>query len=201
MDSVLGVATNVVAAPIGVMIVITAVVLYVAIVPIVLADDAKAEGRAELTKGEQGRLALGVMCTLVTGAILIATSVLMGGVLMMRHTLTLGGAASLALEGPKLIQKLTTQASIMCGILILIIITSLSLSWKMYVGDFLEFAKKEWYKNDNKMLIASTTLGVLFAIGLVAIIGAMQYANKSMMAGSFGSGILKGVLGTLRAAK
>jgi len=195
MDSVLGVATNVVAAPIGVMIGITVVVLYVAIVPIVLADDAKAEGRTRLSKGEQSRLALAVMCTLAAGAILIATSVLMGGVLMMRHTLTVGGAAALAVEGPKLMQKLTTQASIMCGVLIIIIITSLAVSWKMYVGDFLEYAKKEWYKNNNKMLIASTTLGVLFALALVGIISAMQYANKSMMVGSFGSGFLKGILG------
>jgi hypothetical protein len=183
----------------GVSVVIGALVLFTAILPIVVADDVTGAnfGKND-SKRIKGLRALSVIITLLTGAIVIASAMSLGSAKLIARVAKETPDALPAVLGPggpqEQIDAIMSKMTKLLLALFVITVISIVVGWVIWGIDRPKTDKEEWHKNDMNMLIASTivTFLSLIALGIVTFkmrAGIAMLSQNAGLLSAFASGV------------
>jgi len=158
----------------AVAVAISAIVLFLALLPIVIADDitgnkfAKADSDAKKLKNLR---ILAILLTLYTGSLVLSNAMALGA---NRLTARVARESPLSLTAmvpggtQQIVDDLTGNLSGLLTRLTVVTIISISIGWTVWTVDKAKTSKEAWHTTDRNLLIGGTVVSVLALGGLAA---------------------------------
>jgi len=153
-------------------VVITALMVYVAVVPVMVIDDRTASAK-KLSDGEAQKLrtmrALSILATLIVGGLSLFHAYTLGRMMTLRSVSIAAPSAYSAVMGDnantmKQVDILFRQAGANAGLVSAISVATIVIGWVALSTENKDTYKEEWYAADKRQLIGSTVIGALIFV-------------------------------------
>lgn len=149
------------------------VALFVAIVPVVQADDMVTDGGHAIPKSLRPKIAVSVIIMIVAGMILLSSVAAYGGA---RARLEL--ASSPAAAAPRDYSAIMSEVNhYLIGIIAVLVVSMIMTIYMQFYGSG-AFDKENWHIGNRKLVISSSLLGVLVLIGAISASTLMRKAKR-----------------------
>ena len=170
-------------------VVISALVLFAAVLPVVIADDVVG---SELAKGDENIKKLrsmkgvAIVLALVAGVIVIMIAMALGSARLVAKVAESSPGAAAAIVGnanaQNQVKGMVNQFSALVGVLTIVFISAVVTGFMIWSVEYEKTKDMDWHKNDFKMLISSTVITAFLmaclAFGVIKARGAVKAMNS-----------------------